>query len=35
MVYGVRGTDAAELLPYYSELVGLFDRLRAGRQAAE
>jgi hypothetical protein len=35
MVYGIRGTDPAELLPYYSELVELFEGLRAGRQAAE
>ena len=35
MVYGIRGTDPAQLLPYYSELVELFEGLRAGRHAAE
>jgi hypothetical protein len=33
MVYGIRGTDPAHLVPYYAELLELFRAKRAGQQA--
>jgi hypothetical protein len=33
MVYGIRGTDPAHLMPYYSELMDLFKAKQVGQQA--
>ena len=34
MVYGIRGTDPAQIMPYYTELVDTFKAKQNGRQQA-